>query len=781
MIRCRLKAALALCLGLVCCLAPWPLAAQTAGATRTELGLVLGLDAAADATHAQAAVDAAELLLSVLPDATDVTVVRSFPRLQHTGALQANWPAGSLLRRLNASRPLSGGDSAALGLAWESFSRGTEARRVLLALLPANPPKPDELLVDAFIEQGARLVAISPEASPLSDTWTEAVVATGGSVFTYTSPDTLILALLRAFLESVKPQMLEIGGVNFQVDNVSSRVTVLARRDESQPTTLLLGPENRRVNIRKGKNYPNDPDLDVSFVGPLMVLHLDKPQAGLWGLRGVHAQDMVVLTRSRQRLHLNLPRKRALQSEFLPISAYMVRDGSVVKLISEDEQIGFFATLVDEQGLRAASVPLLDNGTFPDFIAGDGIFTASLPLAGLRGDYVLWVVARTEQASRTLTDRITVLPGDWVTVRQPETPLLPGESGEFSLEFSPALPFHRDTRIRVTFDGQDPQLRPDPINRLGFHVTLAIRPEDLSRRKTLTITRTVPYDDLITDVQTLRVPVDIAEAPKTAPVVILLVALLIGVNLAGLAVWLIARRRRNAPPEPEEEEEEPEPAPEPRRVPKKPPKPSMPLDEPITESVTFESVTDRLSEVAAVHRGETVRADIERVELHHEDLDRDGDPEFAMGTAFDSTDQWGQRIEPSSSVDIPNEMLDPVATVEQQPERSPFEDSFERLSGADMSDIFDAVWNDSRINEPNPPLPRAEFDPSENEEPASAFLSRDEGPTMEEDMLFESEGVEVRAEESGPDDDRVLGLSELEELIAQQQRLMKKSPSEQED
>ncbi|RJO65992.1 MAG: hypothetical protein C4523_14435, partial [Myxococcales bacterium] len=47
------------------------------------------------------------------------------------------------------------------------------------------------------------------------------------------------------------------------------------------------------------------------------------------------------------------------------------------------------------------------------------------------------------------------------------------------------------------------------------------------------------------------------------------------------------------------------------------------------------SISDRIGEVTAAHRGESVKADIERLAATEEELDRDGDPTLASGISID--------------------------------------------------------------------------------------------------------------------------------------------------
>jgi hypothetical protein len=770
----------------------WPLNAfGQAGVEQAELVIVVDSGDPADSQTRNLLLSGANLMITLMPEGTlgAVILAGDSPLVASELSRHGSSRDAASISRLIKSAPAAKADvNAALAAAAKLFSSDGDTRRMLLLALSQNPGPAEQSQIEAFAENGIQLFLVVPAALELDESWSQAIERTGGrKIATETGVDGLS-GLLQAFLAAAKPQMIEIGGTSFQIDHVSKKVVVLARQDENQSPMMLIGPNNRRVTITNNKLSRKQSDFQMRTVGPLLVIEMLKPTTGLWRLKGADPASMVVLTRSRQQLHIMLPRARALESESLLLAAYLSRDGAIVKLIPEKEDIGFFATLVTAEGSRVSSALLSDDGEFPDQIAGDGIFTTTIPLEDLNGDYTLWVIAHTTLVSRVLSDRVTVLPGEWVTLQVPDKPLIPGGKRDFGLHFSHDLPFAPHTQVSLNFNGIEAQLKSAGDSPLDFSTELSIAPTDESKQKTLTVTKTVVYSDLLTDIQTRHLSVDITKAPKSWPVVPVLLIILALVNLAGVAAWQYRRKHKQAAIAKQQDEKpkapaQAKPAHKPKLpmsprppMPPKPPEPPKPVrvDNPITDQMALDSFSDRIGEVAAVHKGEAVKADIERVELRPEDLDRDGDSSLASGSAFDGTDQWGQMLETRKE----------ISNVAVEHDDKPAGGEFDRLTGEDISDIFNSVWSEIGMgDEAAASTPKSSLlTPSAPtlEEEMLGFTASIETPMMEEDMLSDEDFVEVETEIAEENDERILSNRDLEDLIERQRKLFetKKEPTE---
>lgn len=633
---------------------------------------------------------------------------------------------------------------------------------VILIMGQTEPLSPDEFMVDDLIENGIRLYVIRLVDTEMTDSWLnwkEAAISTNGMFVTNKEIAQLPRTLFEIYLGAVNPQLLEITGDTFQVDRVTTEVTIVANIKKDEELTFV-SPENWRVTIKNGKtsNFQNK-NLKIDTYGSMVMLSVKQPKPGLWALKGADQESMIAMTKSRQIAKLLLPRRRFCENEDLIISSYLARDGNIVRLQDKTEEIGFIAELLDSSKTQVSSSPLLDDGKFPDTIRGDGVFSCHIPLNGREGSQSLRVVTRMQMLSRKVLDHVQVDPGSWVDIIEPYEPVMEEKEAKLLIELARTLPYHSSTRISATYDGEKLEFKPDPAHRFRHITTLPAK--NSSGLHELIITKQSSSSPLMIDKQTIKYNIKVIAEDNTKEIIIIFASLIIFLNLS-VAGGIFARKwlkthklkffrrkkvqevkeektvKRKPPPPPDKKKLEKakdtvedrienleatftpgEPAEIIDVVPKKGEKPAQtetttkteaaaesgapakgdtPVkdDTPVKEGETgkgetepaharemepermdmMDSVSDRIGDIVAAHIKDQVKGDVDQSGLSMDDLDHDGDPEYASSATLDAMDKM---------LDFGFDSGAPEETAE---EKSDSDDRFGNFSQDEMNELF---------------------------------------------------------------------------------------------
>ena len=142
--------------------------------------------------------------------------------------------------------------TTAMNLAGDSNRKNGIRTSIITIIAGKNPPSPDEYMVDDLIESGTRLYVIRLVSGELSENWEdwrEAAISTNGIFITNDQTDLLPKTLFDIYLEAINPQLLEVTGNAFQVDRVTTKVTVVTKIQKDIELTLV-SPDNWRVWIK---------------------------------------------------------------------------------------------------------------------------------------------------------------------------------------------------------------------------------------------------------------------------------------------------------------------------------------------------------------------------------------------------------------------------------------------------------------------------------------------------------------------------------------------------
>ena len=665
--------------------------ARASAGNGSEVMIVLDASRSAGRFDPQSmAIEGTRLLLDILPDSVSAGVA-----LAGESARVLSAPVGPLekekhrclLERLKKLKftAAAADFSAAATAAAETLERRSSARAGLLIVLSSpDPPRADGRLIRSLKAAGLLLyvVQLDPGQYP-SESWHEAARATGGVYFNCRAAADLPQQMLRAFLCLAALPCLPVGKNSFQANQVTRRLTLIARRAEGERASLVT-PDNESVFLDERLKAGARERFGIVDYGPLTVVDIKLPSPGRWGLGGVQDHQTVVITHSRQGMKTVLPRRLYLNSEKLTVTAFFTQNGRLVRLPEAARKAGIIAELRNADGGGVSQTILLDDGREPDREARDGIYSASLALKGHMGLQDLLVSNRTRSFSRRIVSHFEVLEGEWLGYSPPEEPLRVGSDQEIVVETSKLIPMSEEVSITARFGRGEPvTLAREPGRPQRFSGLLPV-PKQPGPKK-LIVERSGAANPVALDIQQAVFTIDvIADSGRSAGasfMFFIAVLLFAGIFAVG-AVFVFRRRRRmqeiTALPLEEFEEMPAEPSAAPE-VPAEEPAAPPPEPEPETEQKVLETeVAGRMEEVVAVQMGEPVHGKVDRPELGMDQLDRDSDPEFATDTAFRMEDPFEpRRLEGDD---------------DGEAEEGEGVSGFSKLSQEELDDVFKETW-----------------------------------------------------------------------------------------
>jgi|GEM_PF-6824533 len=598
---------------------------------------------------------------------------------------------------------------------------------IVLIMGGADPVSPEELMVDDLIEAGIRLYVIRLVSGEMTDNWfewEEAAISTNAMFIDCGDVNLLSQSLFDIYLRAVGPQLLEVTGDTFKVDRVTTEINLVTKIKQDLEYTLV-SPDNWRIKVKNGKTSAfHKRNVKISFHGSLMMCQIDQPKPGLWALKGADQDSVVAMTKSRQIVKLLLPRRRYAENEKLIITSYLARDGNIVRLQDKTEEIGFISELLDSSQTQVSSSPLMDDGKFPDTIRGDGVFSAFIPLDGREGNQSLRVVTRMQMLSRKIIDHIQVDAGSWVDIIEPYEPILEGSEAKLLIELSETPHIIQVPKIYATYDGQKLKFKPDPAHRYRHFTMLpAMQTPGLHE---LVIFKRASSSPLIVDKQSTRYNIMIVAKDNTLQILMIFGGIFIFINFTFGCYWFGRKWWNNRKSQPVEKDEdvveefpddverveiqidkkektseisekddladrieELESSLTPGEVsgevlkdekaePAKKPEEEMESD----KLNMMESVSDRIGDIVAAQMGDPIKGDVDQSGLNAEDLDHDGDPDYAQSSTLDAVEKM---------LDFG---MDASAMEESETEKETDEDAkkdFSGFSSDEMDELFGGI------------------------------------------------------------------------------------------
>lgn len=226
--------------------------------------------------------------------------------------------------------------------------------------------------------------------------------ATKGSFVQVNDAEQLQRVFLKLFEKSVKPDTLPIEENKFTVDKHVSDITVLIFLAKDSPPTQLTTPAGKTWSAM---THPDTVSWHHDMGYDLITVKT--PEAGEWNLQAKVDPDNRVMVVSNLRLKVdNLPNTIMLGDSF-DVRTRLLEQGKTVTHQNLLAKTAFSVKLADEDG-RVNKLPLADNGSAPDVIQGDGVYSAKMGDIEKAGEYVMSVRAKSLTFRRAVQHTLQV-------------------------------------------------------------------------------------------------------------------------------------------------------------------------------------------------------------------------------------------------------------------------------------------------------------------------------------------------------------------------------------
>jgi len=226
--------------------------------------------------------------------------------------------------------------------------------------------------------------------------------ATKGSFVQVDKAEELQRVFFKIFEKSVKPDTLPIEENKFTVDKHVSDITVLIFLAKDSPATSLTLPDGKVWSEKKHPKivkWHHDTGYDLITVkGPI---------AGEWTLLAMIDPDNRVMIVTNLKLKVdNLPNSIMLGDKFV-VRARLLEEGKIVTNKNLLTRTAFAMKRIDDQD-HVKNITLLDNGSNPDVIKSDGVYSASFDSLKKAGDYELAIRAKSLTFKRAIRHSLRV-------------------------------------------------------------------------------------------------------------------------------------------------------------------------------------------------------------------------------------------------------------------------------------------------------------------------------------------------------------------------------------
>ena len=212
--------------------------------------------------------------------------------------------------------------------------------------------------------------------------------ATRGSHQQVDSAKQLQRIFLKLFEKSVKPDTVPIEDNKFSVDKHVSDITVLIFLAKDSPATQLTTPGGKTWSAKThpdNVNWHHDPGYDL--------ITAKGPAAGEWKLQAKVDPDNRVMIVSNLRLKVDKLPNTIMLGDHFDVRARLLEEGKTVthkNLLAKTR----FEVKQADQGSHVEKLLLVDTGSAPDIIKGDGVYTATADQIKEAGEYELSIRAK---------------------------------------------------------------------------------------------------------------------------------------------------------------------------------------------------------------------------------------------------------------------------------------------------------------------------------------------------------------------------------------------------
>lgn len=241
----------------------------------------------------------------------------------------------------------------------------TETQRILKQLLPR--------LKQAGVH--IHTVALSPNAD--RRLLRTLALETDGGFEQVDSASELERVFLRLFEKAVPVEALPLKNNRFMVDAKVADMTVLAFRQPGKKRVRLIAPDGSTY----GDGY-TAPGMIWRHEDGYDMITVNKPAPGEWTLEAALDPDNRVMVATNLSLSVEPLPNHALLGQRLAVRARLLEDS---KPLADQRLLGLTRFSVSLQGAdgQTQNLTLNDAGKGGDTLAGDGVYSADVPLLGL--------------------------------------------------------------------------------------------------------------------------------------------------------------------------------------------------------------------------------------------------------------------------------------------------------------------------------------------------------------------------------------------------------------
>jgi len=226
--------------------------------------------------------------------------------------------------------------------------------------------------------------------------------STKGSFVQVDKAEELQRVFFKIFEKSVKPDTLPIEENKFTVDKHVSDITVLIFLAKGSPATKLKLPDGQIWSEKKHPqvvNWHHDSGYDL--------ITIKGPAAGEWALEARVDPDNRVMIVTNLRMKVDkLPNTIMLGDEF-NVRARLLEEGKIVTNKNLLAKTNFDMKRIDKQD-HVHSIELLDDGSSPDVIKSDGVYSAKFDSPEAAGDYDISIRAKSLTFKRAIRHTLQV-------------------------------------------------------------------------------------------------------------------------------------------------------------------------------------------------------------------------------------------------------------------------------------------------------------------------------------------------------------------------------------
>ena len=226
-------------------------------------------------------------------------------------------------------------------------------------------------------------LALSQEAD--KDLLSEIAEKTGAEHWYSPSAEEIHKSFANMFLVARKPQLLPVEGEKFVIDEEIDEVTIYVSRD-ARDEVSIINPNGIVIN-----RHSSNPNIKWFHANQFEVVTIYSPTVGEWNVSGLEEGSGFVAVMTNLKLNMQWPQRNVEGIPFL-VQARLYDSSKPIDLqdIAKNVRFNFRVIPIDRISAPIMSGALVDDGSYGDIAANDGIFSRLISINDV-GDYKIEV------------------------------------------------------------------------------------------------------------------------------------------------------------------------------------------------------------------------------------------------------------------------------------------------------------------------------------------------------------------------------------------------------